>query len=343
MIDDRTVNGATRERFRKLNEFMDANNVPTDNISMMDLRQWVEDFKDTLDDPSIMAAHVAKVSKERTDAFAKLEMKWFDFGILADFYRLENGIVIQSDRKDIGVRVMASLGFSVGGRFKSDKRGELLQGTHIAVFGSDTEFLDFTSMPQDGNLLSLKHIKSFSDFTNQQQAMAGLQGAAKETLSLKARLDEAQGFALAAYEDQLAGLVREVNEEWKANVDRLGEEGDLEGKTFTVYFKGRHPFESLAKRYRENLGGVPNWKVLCKRHEVGNIYTVVKETDPDKEYLIALGKDDVNHVFAFSFFSKFGKKWINEEQKHIGATDNKKLTAYDLFQVYDKVSAKFGL
>jgi len=320
---------------------MEDNHVPTDNISMYDLQQWAaEDFKETLDDPSILAAHVAKVSKERTEAFAKLEMQWFDFGILADCYRVENATIIKSDRIDTGIRVLANLSLSKLGGFQSQQRGDLLRGTHIAVYGNEHEFLDFTSMPQDGNLLSLKPIKSFSDFTNQKQAMAGLQGAAKETLSLKARLDEAQGFALAAYEDQLAGLVREVNEEWKANVDRLGDEGDLEGKKFTVYFNGRHPFESLAKRYRENLGGVPNWKVLCKRHEVGNIYTIVKETDPDKEYLIALGKDNVNHVFAFSFFSKVGKKWIDEEKKHLKATDTK-LTAFDLFQVYDKVSAVF--
>jgi hypothetical protein len=33
---------------------------------------------------------------------------------------------------------------------------------------------------------------------------------------------------------------------------------------------------------RENLDGIPNWEVLCKRHEFENIYTCVKENDPDK-------------------------------------------------------------
>lgn len=342
------------------------------NFAMM-MKYFAEDvrFDGLRENPTALANKAIEIADEIRLLIAQQNMKWFDFGrlesIQTEYVELVKDKVkaqvlkLTSADKTLGERVLynhtdrlstnhpANVAFARNRR----KRGVLVN-TRVAVYGNERVFLDYIAHPDGLDLDALPpvlHVNEISSDTEAIETIAEMFHQAEEKekqtkneiAGLRASLDEAQAFSIMAYEDQLAGLKREVNEEWKANVDRLGDEGDLEGKTFTVYFNGRHPFESLATRYRENLGGVPNWKVLCKRHEVGNLYIIVKETDPDKEYLIALGKDNVNHVFAFSFFSKVGKKWIEEEQKHIGATDKKKLTAYDLFQVYDKVSAKFGL
>jgi len=323
-------------------------------------------FDGVRDAPEKLAKRLVELSDEIRAKIAEQKMQWFDFGRLTEVnrsFRNPKGfqpydvLELVSDNQEIGKRVLycypvleKSHPINVP-HFRNRRKKDVLLNTKVAVFGNDTFFLDYRAFTDDLDLTTLAPVTTVDEVSRETEAVGDLarmfqqaeekeKQTKNEIAGLRASLDEAQAFSIMAYEDQLAGLKREINEEWKANVDRLGDEGDLEGKTFTVYFKGRHPFESLAKRYRENLGGAAHWKVICKRHEVGNIYSCVKENEPENEYLIALGKDDTNHVFAFSFFSKVGKKWIDEEMKYVKATDTR-LSAYDLFQVYDKVSAVF--
>lgn len=321
-----------------------------------------ERFAGLRDDPLKLADKAIEIAEGWKRQIAAQKMQWFDFGRLQSAnYRAKSkitgsrgySIIIQSSDPNIGERSLLEIESVYNPYWRNRQKIEVLLNAKVTVFGNDEVFLDFRALQDDLDLNSIAPVRAFPDISNQRDAVDGLalmfkqaeikeQTNLEELQSLRTDLEEAQAFSLAAYEDQLAGLQREVNQDWQDNLDRLADEGPLENKRFTVYFKGRHPFETLAKRYRENLGGVPNWKVMCKRHEFGNVYACVKETEPDKEYLIALGKDETNHVFAFTFFSKIGKKWIDEEKKYVKATDTK-LTAYDLFQVYDKVSAKFDL
>jgi hypothetical protein len=153
------------------------------------------------------------------------------------------------------------------------------------------------------------------------------------------RIAKAEGYDLAVYQDQLLGLVEQVNEEWANNVDRLIGEGDVVGAEVTVYFNGPHPKQTLAKRYREDLQGAANWKMVVKKKVKGNTY-VLKNVITSKEYLMCIGKDKRGHIFAYNFLSFEGQDWIDAERAISPPTsqDSKKKT-YDFYQVYDKCKA----
>ena len=154
-------------------------------------------------------------------------------------------------------------------------------------------------------------------------------------------LHDLQTLSLLEYIDQLEGLVFEINEDWKANVARLDAEGDLIGKEIEVYFKGPHPKETFGYRCRENLGNTPKWKVTVRDKQGTNKYLVRQNFAPYKDYLMALGKDEVQHIFAFNYLSKKGKQWFDAEKAlAVPRWKIRKMSLEELYQYHDDIEKK---
>jgi len=156
-------------------------------------------------------------------------------------------------------------------------------------------------------------------------------------------LHDLQTLSLLEYIDQLEGLVFEINEDWKANVARLDAEGDLIGKEIEVYFKGTHPKETFGYRCRENLGNTPKWKVTVRDKQGTNKYLVRQNFAPYKDYLMALGKDEVQHIFAFNYLSKKGKAWFDAEKAlAVPRWKIRKMSLEELYQYHDDIEKKMS-
>ncbi len=161
-------------------------------------------------------------------------------------------------------------------------------------------------------------------------------------------LHEMQTLSLLEYIDQLEGLVREINADWKEDVKRLDAEGDLIGKQIDVYINGAHPRETFAIRCREDLGTTAKWRVVVKKKFGFNKYLVQQDFSPHKKYLMCLGKDKKNHIFAFSFLSTFGYDWADTETKlhdtgAISWSSIRGMSTQQRYKVHDQIKTAMGI
>lgn len=152
------------------------------------------------------------------------------------------------------------------------------------------------------------------------------------------KLTDEQKLSIADYQDQLDGLIEEVNENWNANVDRLDAEGDLKGRVFSVYFNSVHPQQTLRMRYKQDLAGTAQWRIKVLERLKGNKFRVEQDFEPRQQYLMCLGKDDRNHIFAYNFLSFKGMKWKDAEDA-VGPPKSKinQMTKEQLYEYYDKI------
>ena len=118
---------------------------------------------------------------------------------------------------------------------------------------------------------------------------------------------------LWSYQDQLDGLMDEVNVKFKQGLARLEKANLQPGDEVELYFNGRHPGMSLLKRYGESLGSAPKWWSIIERHIRGNTYRVHRKDKPDKSYLLTILIDDRGHFYCPTFMSEWGKIWADKE------------------------------
>lgn len=161
----------------------------------------------------------------------------------------------------------------------------------------------------------------------------------REVRKKQEKIQQMETQGLWDYLDQLDGLGHEVNEEWKKVTSDLEAEGDLTGRTFEVYFNNKHPGQYLSLRYKESLQGAPKWNVYCHGRKSGNQYWISPTHAKDKRYLVALGKDNKGHIFAFTFLSPHSFEWRTLEEK-LGPAKSEigKMPALKLFQFNDKIT-----
>ena len=175
-------------------------------------------------------------------------------------------------------------------------------------------------------------------------ALGQEEASAEQIKALRQQIDENDELTILEYQDQLAGLVREVNEKFDRNLKLLAAQGQLEGEEIDLYFNGPHPRVNLAMRYGEDLMGRPKWRVAIKKHQGGNKYLIKRLTPPHNEYEIGLGfSDDDNHFFTFTFFNKrWGRKWMYAEQE-LGPPKSQlnRMRTYELIEVHHKINAHF--
>ena len=166
----------------------------------------------------------------------------------------------------------------------------------------------------------------------------------EETESLREDLKKSQSLTVLEYEDQLNGLVREVNDKFARNLRLLDEQEPLEGKTIEMYFNGPHPRVGLALRYGEDLRKAAKWSLKILKRINGNKFLVEQTSPPHQKYEVGLGFDDKdNHFFCFTFFNRrWGRKWMEAEQR-IGPrkADQNGLPTYKLIQYHNTINKHF--
>jgi len=185
-----------RSVYRNFTDYLQHNDIRLRNVGASEIRQLAQSdqFKNTLEDPSRLAEHLVSMDAKRTETLASLDMKWFDFGVLEDCSDDGFGLFfIKSQNAETGGRtsLLIDLPRSPNVMFR---KAELLKGHPIAVYGNETEFLDFTAMPYDGSLASFKKIESLSDFTSQEQAVSALSDGAKKAISLEQELKQSREY-----------------------------------------------------------------------------------------------------------------------------------------------------
>lgn len=209
MSSVRENNEYRRSLYRNFTDYLQDQDIRLRNVALREIQELAESdqFKNTLEEPSRLAEHLVSMDAKRTETLASLDMEWFDFGVLEDCFEDGFGLFfLKSQNAETGGRtsLLIDLPRSPNVMFRKAK---LLKGHPIAVYGNETEFLDFTAMPYDGSLASFKRIESLSDFTNQEQAVAALSDGAKKAISLEQELKQSR-----EYTDKLSKLYNSVKD-----------------------------------------------------------------------------------------------------------------------------------
>ena len=127
-----------------------------------------------------------------------------------------------------------------------------------------------------------------------------------------------------------------LDPEFADDLERLLAKGNLVGREIEVYLYGKHPKGYLALRYR-----ISSSKLILKvRNKVPNeINDYDCEFGPDAKLIrLSMCVDKNDHFYARTFKRKEGDLWKKAEKAYgPGSERIRNMTAYDLFQYYDRI------